>query len=85
MKAKAYNYKGYTRYKVKMKLTSKGKWRLKAYAPADSKHAATWAKKYDIGDGEVGGNHELFRLVSFRHGRLDGDGGAARRCCRYGG
>ena len=30
-----------------MKLTSKGKWQLKAYAPADSKHAATWSKKYD--------------------------------------
>ena len=45
--AKAYNYKTYTRYKVKMKLTSRGRWRLRAYAPADSKHAATWSTKYD--------------------------------------
>jgi len=47
VKAKAYNYKGYTRYKVKMKLTSKGQWRVRAFAPADSKHAATWSKNYD--------------------------------------
>lgn len=45
--AKAYNYKSYTRYKVKMKLTSRGSWRLRAYAPADSRHSATWSKKYD--------------------------------------
>ncbi len=45
--AKAYNYKSYTRYKVKMKLTSKGKWRLRAYAPLDSRHSATWSRKYD--------------------------------------
>ncbi len=45
--AKAYDYKTYTRYKVKMKLTSRGSWRLRAYTPADSKHAATWSKKYD--------------------------------------
>jgi len=47
VKATAYNYRSDTRFKVKMKLTSKGKWRLRAYAPADSKHAATWSKKYD--------------------------------------
>jgi len=47
VKAKAYNYKGYTRYKVKMKLTSKGRWRLRACAPADSGHATTWSSKYD--------------------------------------
>jgi len=47
VRAKAYNYKGYTRYKVKMKLTKKGQWRLRAYAPADGKHAATWSSKYD--------------------------------------
>jgi hypothetical protein len=36
-----------TKYKVKVKLTSKGTWRLRAYAPKDSKHAATWSAKYD--------------------------------------
>ncbi len=45
--AKAYDYKGNTRYKVKMKLTSKGKWRLRAYAPSDAQHVATWSAKYD--------------------------------------
>lgn len=47
VRAKAYNYKTYSRYKVKMRLTSKGSWRLRAYAPGDSKHAATWSTKYD--------------------------------------
>jgi len=47
VKATAYNYKGYTRYKVKMKLTTKGTWRLRACAPADSGHATTWSTKYD--------------------------------------
>jgi len=47
VKATASNYGSYSRYKVKMRLTSKGKWRLRAYAPADSKHAATWSTKYD--------------------------------------
>ena len=47
VKATASNYSTYTRYKVKMKLTSKGSWRMRAYAPADSKHAATWSSKYD--------------------------------------
>jgi len=45
-KAKAYDYKGWTRYRGKMKLTSRGEWRVRAYAPADSLHAATWSK-YD--------------------------------------
>lgn len=45
--ARAHNYQTYTRYKVSMKLTSKGKWRLRAYAPADSLHAATWSSGYD--------------------------------------
>jgi len=47
VKAIASNYGAYSRYKVKMKLTSKGKWRLRACAPADSKHATTWSSKYD--------------------------------------
>ncbi|HET6351613.1 MAG TPA: hypothetical protein VFG89_05740 [Coriobacteriia bacterium] len=47
VKAKAYNYKGYTRYKVRMRLTSKGSWRLQAYAIPDSKHSDSWSAKYD--------------------------------------
>jgi VCBS repeat-containing protein len=47
VRATAYTYKGYSRYKVKMGLTTRGSWRLRAYAPADSRHAATWSSKYD--------------------------------------
>jgi len=47
VKATAYDYKHYTRYKVKMRLTTRGTWRLRAYAPGDSTHAATWSDKYD--------------------------------------
>ena len=39
VKAVAYDYKGYTRYKVSMRLTTKGSWRLRAYAPADAGHS----------------------------------------------
>ena len=47
VKATAYDYKGYTRYKAKVKLTSKGTWRLRAYAPADSRHVKAWSSGYD--------------------------------------
>ncbi len=47
VKAKAYNYNSYSRYKVSMRLTSRGKWRLRAYAPADSGHAKTWSRGFD--------------------------------------
>ncbi len=43
VKATAYDYGCYTRYKVKMKLPSKGSWRLRALAPADAKHLKTWS------------------------------------------
>ena len=43
VKAKASNYYSYTKYSVKVKLTKTGKWRLRAYAPADSGHAAKWS------------------------------------------
>jgi|GEM_PF-6691476 len=45
--AKASNYFSYTKYSVKMRLAYKGKWRLRAYAPADSKHLARWSSAYD--------------------------------------
>ena len=47
VKAKASNYKSYTKYSARLSLTSKGAWRLRAYAPADSEHAKTWSSKYD--------------------------------------
>lgn len=47
-KAKAYNYTSsngtkYTKYKVAIKLPSKGKWRLRAYHAADSLNSATYS------------------------------------------
>lgn len=45
--ATAYDDNGYTRYKVRARLTRAGKWRLRAYAPADSLHTATWSGGYD--------------------------------------
>jgi hypothetical protein len=47
VKAKASNYSTYTKYSASLQLPSKGTWRLRAYAPADSRHAATWSAKYD--------------------------------------
>jgi hypothetical protein len=47
VKAKASNYGSYTKYSVKGKLTKKGKWRLRAFAPADSGHAESWSSGYD--------------------------------------
>jgi hypothetical protein len=47
VKAKARNYKSYTKYSRKIRLPYKGKWRLRAYAPADSKHPKTWSSKHD--------------------------------------
>jgi hypothetical protein len=43
----ATNYSAYSKYSVKLKLPVKGKWRLKAYAPADSGHAASYSSGYD--------------------------------------
>ena len=47
VKAVAYDYKGYTRYKVSMRLSTKGSWRLRAYAPADTGHLRMWSSKFD--------------------------------------
>lgn len=47
VKAKASNYSSYTKYSVRVKLTAKGRWRLRAYAPADTSHASTWSRGYD--------------------------------------
>ncbi len=45
--AKVSSYPTYSKYAASMKLKYAGKWRLRAYAPADSDHAATWSSGYD--------------------------------------
>jgi hypothetical protein len=47
VRAKASNYSTYTKYSASVKLPYKGKWRLRAYHPADAKHVAGWSAKYD--------------------------------------
>ena len=43
LKASAYDYSSYTRYKVKTRFPYKGKWRLRTYHPADSGQASKWS------------------------------------------
>jgi len=45
--AKASNYYSYTKYSRSIKLPYKGRWKVRAYAPADSGHLATWSSGYD--------------------------------------
>lgn len=45
--AKAANYSSYTKYAASVRLPYAGKWRVRAYAPADSGHVATWGSAYD--------------------------------------
>ena len=45
--ARAYDYHGYTRFACSVALPYRGRWCLRAYAPADSGHAATWSSGYD--------------------------------------
>ncbi len=51
VKAKAANYTSggvtYTKYSVKLRLSSRGKWRLRAYAPAGNGHGSAWSSGYD--------------------------------------
>jgi hypothetical protein len=44
--AKVVNWGGNSKYSVSFKITTKGKWRLRAYAPADAGHAAAWSSGY---------------------------------------
>ena len=44
--AKASNVSSYSKYTATLRLTKSGRWRLRAYAPADAQHAATWASTY---------------------------------------
>lgn len=41
--ATASNYSTYSKYSTKVKLPYRGKWRLRAYHPADTKHLATYS------------------------------------------
>ncbi len=44
---KVSNYSTYSKYRGSVSLASRGSWRLRAYAPADSAHAASWSTGYD--------------------------------------
>jgi hypothetical protein len=45
--AKVANHSSYSEYAHSMRLQYSGKWRLRAYAPADSGHAAAWSSGYE--------------------------------------
>lgn len=45
--ARVSNYSSYSKYRASVRLKYRGTWRLRAYAPADAGHAATWSKSYD--------------------------------------
>jgi len=45
--ARAYKNYSYTKYAASVRLRIAGKWRLRAYAPADAAHAAVWSSGYD--------------------------------------
>ncbi len=45
--ATAANYSTFTKCSARVRLATKGKWRLRAYAPADSRHAAKWSTGFD--------------------------------------
>jgi M6 family metalloprotease-like protein len=45
--ARATNYGSYTKYSQSVRLTTAGRWRIRAYAVADKDHAAAWSSGYD--------------------------------------
>jgi hypothetical protein len=45
--AKASNYSYYTKYTASVKLSQHGRWRLRAYHPADAGQPAKWSSGYD--------------------------------------
>lgn len=47
VKAKASSYSSYTKYTARVKLPYRGRWKLRAYHPADSSHAASWSGGFD--------------------------------------
>jgi hypothetical protein len=48
VKAKAADFGDASKYSAKIKLTVKGKWKLRAKTVADAEHKATWSKGYKI-------------------------------------
>lgn len=47
VKARAANYSSYTKYSARIRLTGSGKWKLRAYHPADAGQASGWSSSYD--------------------------------------
>jgi len=47
VKAKAADYRGYTKCSVKLRLQYKGRWRLRARSLTDTGHVSTWSTGYD--------------------------------------
>jgi len=45
--ARVSDYSSYSKYATSVKLPTTGKWRLRAYAPADAEHAEMWSIGYD--------------------------------------
>ncbi|MDZ4169233.1 MAG: hypothetical protein U1E26_06210 [Coriobacteriia bacterium] len=41
--ARAYDYSSYTKYVARIRLSTKGTWKLRAYAPEDTDHLAKWS------------------------------------------
>jgi hypothetical protein len=41
------NYSTYSKYSISTSLSTAGKWRLRAYNPADAEHAASWSDGFD--------------------------------------
>jgi hypothetical protein len=46
-RARVVKYRTYSKYSIRGRIATKGRWRFRAFAPADSKHAATWSSGYD--------------------------------------
>jgi len=47
LKVAVHSHSTYSAYSISVRLPFAGKWRVRAYAPADSKHAAAWSSGYD--------------------------------------
>jgi hypothetical protein len=43
---KTVDYLSYSKYRVSIYLGSKGTWKLRAFAPEDARHAATWSTSH---------------------------------------
>jgi hypothetical protein len=45
--ARVHDYRSYSTYRQSLSLPHPGRWRLRAYAPSDAGHAASWSSGYD--------------------------------------